>query len=81
MCDSLIVPRTSLGTLVSEVSLFQVENIMYLYKVGTRSSVLINQGVLISGCLKRGSSVYHRRRNRGGQGAMAPPTKCHETMT
>ena len=42
----------SLGTkilvLISEVSLFQGQNGMYLYEVGTWSSVLINQGVLIS---------------------------------
>ena len=42
----------SLGTkiivLISEVSLFQGQNNMYLYKVGTQLSVLINQGVLIS---------------------------------
>ena len=31
--------------LVSEVSLFHGENNMYLYKVGTQSSVLIKQGV------------------------------------
>ena len=33
---------------ISEVFLFQKENNMYLYKVGTRSSVLIKQGILIS---------------------------------
>ena len=31
--------------LVSEVSLFHGENNMYIYKVGTQSSVLIKQGV------------------------------------
>ena len=35
----------------SEVSLFQEENGMYLHKVWTQSSVLINQRALISGVL------------------------------
>ena len=34
--------------LISEVSFFQGENNMYFYKVGTQSSVLIKQCVLIS---------------------------------
>ena len=34
---------------------------MYLYKAGTQSSVLINQGVLVSEVpFKRGSTVYSR---------------------
>ena len=45
--------------LISEVSFFQGENIRYFYKVGTQSSVLIKQGVLISEVsFKRGSTVY-----------------------
>ena len=43
--DSL---ATKILVLISEVSLFQGQNNMYLYKVGTQLSVLINQGVLIS---------------------------------
>ena len=39
---------TKTVVLISEVSLFQRENIMYLYEVGTGLSVLINQGVLYS---------------------------------
>ena len=34
---------------ISEVSLFQEGNNMYLYKVGTRSSVLIKQASLFQG--------------------------------
>ena len=54
----------SLGTkilvLISEVSLFQGQNGMYLYEVGTQLSVLINQGVLISEVsFKRGSTVVN----------------------
>ena len=37
---------TKIIVMISEASLFQREN--NLYKVGTQSSVLINQGVLIS---------------------------------
>ena len=37
---------TKIIILISEVSLFQEENSMYLYKVGTRPGVLIKQGVL-----------------------------------
>ena len=45
--------------LISEVSFYQGENNMYFYKVGTQSSVLIKQGVLISEVsFKRGSTVY-----------------------
>ena len=40
--------------LISEVSLFQRENNMYLCKVGTQSSVLINQVSLFQGCPLRG---------------------------
>ena len=36
--------------LISEVSLFQGENNMYLYKDGTQSSVLINQVSLFQRC-------------------------------
>ena len=50
---------TKIIVLISEVSLFQGENNMYLYKVGTQSSVLIKQGILISEVsFKRGSTVY-----------------------
>ena len=38
--------------LISEVSLFQGEN--NLYKVGTRSSVLINEGSVFQRCPLRG---------------------------
>ena len=38
---------TKLIVSINEVSLFQAENNMYLYKVGIQSSVLNNQGVLI----------------------------------
>ena len=49
--------------LISEVSLFQAENNMYLYKVGTQSSVLSKQGVLISEVsFKRGSTVFSNNR-------------------
>ena len=50
----------TLGTkIIGEVSLFQGENYMYLYKVGTWPGVLIKQGVLISEVsLKRGSTVF-----------------------
>ena len=37
---------TKIIVLISEVSLFQGENNMYLYKVGTQPGVLIKQGVL-----------------------------------
>ena len=44
--------------LISDLSLFQGENNTYLYKVGTQSSALIKQGVLISAVsLRRGSNV------------------------
>ena len=45
---------TKIIVLISEVSLFQGKNNMYLYKVGTRSSVLIKQ---VS--FKRGSTVVN----------------------
>jgi len=32
---------------------------MYLYEVGTQSSVLIDQGVLFQECPLRGVSLYH----------------------
>ena len=49
------------SVLISEVSLFQGEN--NLYKVGTQSSVLINQGVLISVVFfKREVPLYHNAR-------------------
>ena len=48
---------TKIIVLFSEVSLFQ-GNTIYLYKVGTRSSVLIKPSVLILGVsFKRGSTV------------------------
>ena len=40
--------ETKIIVLISEVSLLEGENNMYLYKVGIQSSVLIKQGVLIS---------------------------------
>ena len=50
---------TQIIVLISEVSFFQGQNNMYLYKVGTHSSVLIKQGVLMSEVsFKRGSIVY-----------------------
>ena len=53
---------TKIIVLISEVSLFKGENNMYLYKVGTQSSVLIKQGVLISEVsFKRGSTVCQSR--------------------
>ena len=45
------ISGTKIIVLTSEVYLFQGENNMYLHKVGTHSSVLINQRVLISGVL------------------------------
>ena len=54
---------TKIIVLISEVSLFQAENNMYLYKVGTQSSVLSKQGVLISEVsFKRGSTVFSNNR-------------------
>ena len=51
--------ETRITVLISEVSLFQGENNMYLYKVGSRPGVLIKQGVLISEVsLNRGSTVF-----------------------
>ena len=44
--------------LISEVSLFQGENNMYLYKVGTWSSLLINQVSFFQGCPLRGVPLY-----------------------
>ena len=44
--------------LISEVSLFQGENNMYLYKVGTQSSVLINEGFLFQRCPLRDMICY-----------------------
>ena len=50
---------TQIIVLISEVSFFQGQNNMYLYKVGTHSSILIKQGVLMSEVsFKRGSIVY-----------------------
>ena len=43
--------------LISQVSLFQGENDIYLYKVGTQSSVLINQVSLFQRCPLSGSTV------------------------
>ena len=49
---------TTIILLISKVSLFQGENNMYLYKVGTWPGVPIKQGVLISEVsLKRGSTI------------------------
>ena len=44
--------------LISEMSLFQRENNMYLCKVGTLSNVLIKQGALISCVLLREVPMY-----------------------
>ena len=44
--------------LISEVSLFQGENNMHLYKVGTWSSVLINQVSLFQRCPLREVPLY-----------------------
>ena len=55
----------ALGTktivLISEVSLFQGENNMYLYKIGAhdQSSVPINQLSLFQRCPLRGVPLYH----------------------
>ena len=45
---------------------------MYLYEVGTRSSVLINQVALFQGCSLRKVSLYifHRARTWFGQAPM-----------
>jgi len=49
---------TKIIVLISKVSLFQGENNMYLYKVGTWPGVPIKQGVLISEVsLKKGSTI------------------------
>ena len=68
-------PGTKIIVLISEMSLFQRENIMYLYYVsilciyimylyyvGTRSSVLINQVVLISELFFKRSWFYRIQR-------------------
>ena len=39
----MVTLGTKIIVLISEVSLFQGENSVYLYEVGTQSSVLINQ--------------------------------------
>ena len=44
--------------LINEVSLFQGENIMYLYEVGTGLSVLINQSIFNSECPLRNVPLY-----------------------
>ena len=59
------LPNTdTLGTkiifLISEASLFQRENNMYLYKVGTQSSVLINKVSLFQGCPLREVPLYFK---------------------
>ena len=43
---------------ISEVRLFQGENIMYLYEVGTQPSVLINEVSLFQGCPLRGVPLH-----------------------
>ena len=43
---------------ISEVSLFQGENNMYLYKVGTQLNVLINQVSLFQKCPLREVPLY-----------------------
>ena len=43
---------------ISEVSLFQGENNMYLYKVGTQLNVLINQVFLFQKCPLREVPLY-----------------------
>ena len=50
---------TQIIVLISEVSFFQVENNMYLYKVGTHSSILIKQGVLMSEVSFKKGSIVH----------------------
>ena len=50
---------TKIFVLISELSLFLGENDKHLYKVGTWSSVLVYQGVFISGVSsKRGSTLH-----------------------
>ena len=61
---------TKIIVLISEVSLFQGENNMYVYHVGTRSIVLINQVVLIlEVSFKRG--WFHCIQRRAGVKAMS----------
>ena len=49
---------TKITLLIGEVPLLQGENIMYSYKAGTQTSVLINQGPLFQGCPLREVPVY-----------------------
>ena len=44
--------------LISEMSLFQGENNMYLHEVGTQSSLLINQVSLFQACPLREVPLY-----------------------
>ena len=44
---------------ISEVSLFQGENNMYLYEVRTQSSILINQVSLFQKCPLREVPLYY----------------------
>ena len=58
----------TVGTkIIGEGSLFQRENNMYLYKVGTQSSVLINQVSLFQRCTcpLSGVPVFHYRGSYG----------------
>ena len=50
---------TQIIVLISEVSFFQGQNNMYLYKVGTHSSILIKQGVLMSEVSFKKGSIVH----------------------
>ena len=69
--------RTETIVQISEVSLFLEENNMYSYEIGTQSSVLIKQGVLISEVsFKRGSTVAEYRRGHTPLGLPQGPV-CH----
>ena len=57
-----VVTGTKIIVPISEVFLFQRENTMYSYEVGTQSSVLINQVSFISEVFfKRGSTARQKR--------------------
>ena len=49
---------TPIIALISEAALFQGENNVYLYKVGTQSSVLINQVSLFQICPLREDPLH-----------------------
>ena len=72
-------PWDQIIVLISEVSLFQGENNM---KLGLGSSVLINQGVLISGVsFKRGSTVVITHRFSCSFRLALPDIDCDDCLT